>query len=144
MGINLLKDLGYDEGSAEVRKAREAAAVYASVIDSLAASREQSGLSQKQLAKRMGTTQSAVSELENASADARFSTIMRYAQAVNCEIHISVTPTAAAVHSQNSDWVTLEVERAEGVSKKSRIMTSSGFMEHFKTVRTFELAGSAK
>lgn len=118
MGINLLRDLGYNDTDPEVRKAREAAAVYADLIDSLVQSRIDTNFTQKQLAKRMGTTQSAVSDLENAGVDARFSTIMRYAQAVGCEIHISVTPTTAAMHTTKVDWVTVEVH--EEVSERFR------------------------
>lgn len=108
MGINLLSDLGYDDGDIEVRKAREAALVYAELMDSLVESRKGAGLNQTQLAQRMGTSQSAVSALEN-GADARLSTLIKYAQASGCEIHISVTPSATATHSKNPDWVTIKV-----------------------------------
>lgn len=108
MGINLFADLGYDDNDPEVRKAREAAAVYAQLLDSLVASRKRAGLSQKALAKRMRTTQSAVSEIESGQ-DARMSTVLKYAQAAGCEIHIEVTPSSTATQSRNPEWVTINV-----------------------------------
>ena len=83
MGINLFRDLGFDEQSAEVRRAREEAAIYAQSFAGLLAARKSEGLSQAQVAERMGTTQSAVSEIEAGRKDVRLSTLIRYAQAVD-------------------------------------------------------------
>jgi transcriptional regulator with XRE-family HTH domain len=110
MGINLLKQLGYDVDSAAVKNAREAARVYANVIDSLAECRKESGLKQSDVAERMGTGQSAVSELENVGADARFSTVIRYAQAIGCQLNIEiVTPGDETQWSAKTDWVRVDV-----------------------------------
>ncbi len=108
MGINLFADLGYDDNDPHVRKAREAAAVYAELMDSLVASRNEVGLSQDTLAKRMRTTQSSVSAIENGN-DAKMSTILKYAQEVGCEIHIQVTRSGQATKSSNPEWVTITV-----------------------------------
>jgi transcriptional regulator with XRE-family HTH domain len=48
----------------------------------LAAARLAAGLSQTQVAARMGTSQSAVARLESGDADIRLSTLERYAAAV--------------------------------------------------------------
>ncbi|HUY21012.1 MAG TPA: helix-turn-helix transcriptional regulator [Acidimicrobiales bacterium] len=44
------------------------------------------GLSQTQVAARMGTSQSAVARLEAGEADVRLSTLERYAEAVGLEL----------------------------------------------------------
>ena len=46
------------------------------------------GLSQTEVAARMGTSQSAVARLESGDADVRFSTLERYAAAVGAELHL--------------------------------------------------------
>src|ERR1700761_5612488 len=48
------------------------------------------GLSQTEVAARMGTSQSAVARLESGATDARASTLERYAAAIGGEIHWSL------------------------------------------------------
>ena len=97
MSINLFRDLGLDESSAEVKNARLAAEVYEQVISTLVEARKECGLKQREVASRMRTTQSAVSSLESLGADARFSTLIRYAQAVNCEVLIEIVKPGGTV-----------------------------------------------
>jgi len=52
----------------------------------LAGRRQDAGLSQTEIAARMGTSQSAVARLEAGEADARASTLERYAAALGAEI----------------------------------------------------------
>jgi len=52
------------------------------LMDELAEVRRESGLSQTEIAARMGTSQSAVARLERGELDARLSTVERYAAAV--------------------------------------------------------------
>jgi ribosome-binding protein aMBF1 (putative translation factor) len=52
----------------------------------LAARRQETGLSQTEVAARMGTSQSAVARLESGDADVRASTLERYAAALGTEI----------------------------------------------------------
>ncbi|MGH8995690.1 MAG: helix-turn-helix domain-containing protein [Acidimicrobiales bacterium] len=52
--------------------------------------RRRLGLSQRALAERMGTTQSAVSELERGGQDPRLSTLQRYARGVDCALHLAL------------------------------------------------------
>lgn len=99
MGINLFRDLGFDEQSAEVRRAREEAAIYADSVAALFAARKSEGLSQAQVADRMGTTQSAVSEIEAGSKDMRLSTLIRYAQAVDRTIAVALSQRSGAAES---------------------------------------------
>ena len=56
------------------------------LVRELAAQRQAAGLSQTEVAARMGTSQSAVARLESGPADVRASTLERYAAAVGGEI----------------------------------------------------------
>lgn len=56
------------------------------LVDDLVERRVAMGLSQTQVAARMGTSQSAVARLEAGSVDLRLSTIDRYAEAIGCEL----------------------------------------------------------
>ncbi len=65
---------------------RRMAAERAGLIHDLVAQRQAAGLSQTEVAARMGTSQSAVARLEAGAADVRASTLERYAAAVGGEI----------------------------------------------------------
>src|SRR5256714_14863517 len=56
------------------------------LVRELAEQRQAAGLSQTEVAARMGTSQSAVARLESGTADVRASTLERYAAAVGGEI----------------------------------------------------------
>ena len=65
---------------------RRMAAERRRLVTDLAAQRHAAGLSQTEVAARMGTSQSAVARLESGGADARASTLERYAAAIGCQI----------------------------------------------------------
>ncbi|MGH3195771.1 MAG: helix-turn-helix domain-containing protein [Streptosporangiaceae bacterium] len=56
------------------------------LVRELAEQRHAAGLSQTEIAARMGTSQSAVARLESGTADVRASTLERYAAAVGGQI----------------------------------------------------------
>jgi ribosome-binding protein aMBF1 (putative translation factor) len=56
------------------------------LVRGLAAQRQAAGLSQTEVAAKMGTSQSAVARLESGTADVRASTLERYAAAIGTEI----------------------------------------------------------
>jgi ribosome-binding protein aMBF1 (putative translation factor) len=56
------------------------------LVRELAGRRQAAGLSQTEIAARMGTSQSAVARLESGMADVRASTLERYAAAVGGQI----------------------------------------------------------
>jgi transcriptional regulator with XRE-family HTH domain len=56
------------------------------LVRELAEQRQAVGLSQTEVAARMGTSQSAVARLESGAADVRASTLERYAAAVGGQI----------------------------------------------------------
>jgi transcriptional regulator with XRE-family HTH domain len=65
---------------------RRMAAERAGLIRGLVAQRVAAGLSQTEVAARMGTSQSAVARLESGATDVRATTLERYAAAVGGEI----------------------------------------------------------
>ncbi|HEY2552596.1 MAG TPA: helix-turn-helix transcriptional regulator [Streptosporangiaceae bacterium] len=56
------------------------------LVRELAGQRQRAGLSQTEIAARMGTSQSAVARLEAGNADARATTLERYAAAIGGQI----------------------------------------------------------
>ncbi len=56
------------------------------LVRELATRRQEAGLSQTEVAARMGTSQSAVARLESGTADVRASTLERYAAAIGGQI----------------------------------------------------------
>jgi ribosome-binding protein aMBF1 (putative translation factor) len=62
------------------------------LVRELAERRQASGLSQTEIAARMGTSQSAVARLESGTADVRASTLERYAAAVGGQITWKLNP----------------------------------------------------
>ncbi len=56
----------------------------------LQAEREKAGVSQVELARRIGTTKTAISRLENSSRDIRFSTVERIATALGKTVHLTL------------------------------------------------------
>ena len=69
-----------DEQAARLAEAR------GRLVRELAEQRQAAGLSQTEIAARMGTSQSAVARLESGTADVRASTLERYAAAVGGQI----------------------------------------------------------
>lgn len=52
--------------------------------------REAAGLTQEQVAQKLGTKKSAISRMENHAEDIRLSTLRAYAQAVGTQLHIQL------------------------------------------------------
>jgi ribosome-binding protein aMBF1 (putative translation factor) len=74
------------------------------LMDALAAQRAELGLSQREVAQRMGTSQSAVSELERLEADPRVSTLQRYARALGGRLRFDVGfATSDSVEVESGD-----------------------------------------
>ena len=63
------------------------------LIEELAGARRASGVSQTEIAARMGTSQSAVARLESGDLDARLSTLERYAAALGRTVNWQVRPS---------------------------------------------------
>ena len=70
---------------------REMAARRRDLASELVTLRHEAGLSQTEVAARMGTSQSAVARLESGDADVRLSTLDRYVAALGRELDVRVT-----------------------------------------------------
>jgi DNA-binding XRE family transcriptional regulator len=77
--------------SPEFRNAYEDAQHLQAVMDALVSRRKLLGLTQKQVADKMGVTQSTVSQFETEIGDPLISTLQRYARAVDAEIDMVFT-----------------------------------------------------
>ena len=69
---------------------REMAARRRDLSDGLVSERVRLGLTQTEVAARMGTSQSAVARLEAGDADIRLSTLERYATALGMELRFDL------------------------------------------------------
>ena len=79
-------------GDPEDRAAYEALEEEFAVIDAMLKTRRRSRLSQAEIARRMGTTESAVSRLENGRVKPSTRTLERYAAATGHRLRISFEP----------------------------------------------------
>jgi ribosome-binding protein aMBF1 (putative translation factor) len=68
------------------------------LVRELAEQRQAAGLSQTEVAARMGTSQSAVARLESGTADVRASTLERYAAAVGGQITWRLSQPGEGAH----------------------------------------------
>jgi DNA-binding Xre family transcriptional regulator len=82
---------------------RRMAAQRRRLVSELTAERVAARLSQTEVAARMGTSQSAVARLESGEADARASTLERYAAAIGCQISWRLHDAAAAGRKEAPD-----------------------------------------
>jgi transcriptional regulator with XRE-family HTH domain len=73
------------------------------LIAALVRARQESDLSQTQIAARMGTTQSAVARLESGQLDARLSTLERYAAALGHTVDWQVRPSESSTRPTAPD-----------------------------------------
>ncbi|WP_213451442.1 helix-turn-helix domain-containing protein [Rhizomonospora bruguierae] len=64
------------------------------LLAALVARRRAAGLSQDEVAGRMGTSQPAVARLEAGQVDARMSTVQRYADAIGVRLRLGLTDGA--------------------------------------------------
>jgi len=85
----------------ETHTAYESMNIEFSLLRQMLAAREQAGLSQAQVASRMGTKATAITRLESSLSSGKHSpsliTLRRYAQAVGCELQVQL------VKSKNID-----------------------------------------
>lgn len=77
----------YDRAYAEARLAVE-------VGERVHAAREAAGLSQRELARKMGTSQAAIDRLESGGVGATLTTLQRVASALELEVSIELRPPA--------------------------------------------------
>jgi predicted transcriptional regulator len=67
---------------------------FAQIADRVAERRAAKGLSQRQLAELCGTTQSAIARLERGGRPPRIDTLLRIAEALDCDLVVELVPRA--------------------------------------------------
>jgi DNA-binding XRE family transcriptional regulator len=65
---------------------------FAQIADQVAQRRAELGLSQRELAHLVGTTQSAIARLERGGRPPRIDTLLRIAEALDCELRVELRP----------------------------------------------------
>jgi len=76
----------------EFRSEYEKADAEFAVIESLVKARMDAGLTQTELAHRIGTTQSAIARLEGGGVSPSLATLRRYAEATGTKLRVSLVP----------------------------------------------------
>jgi transcriptional regulator with XRE-family HTH domain len=87
-----------DDGLPRFPGLREAAQRRRRIVSELVAARHEEGLSQTEVAARMGTSQSVVARLESGALDMRLSTLERYAAAVGHDLQVGLQPPPETEH----------------------------------------------
>lgn len=65
---------------------------FSKIADDVAAQRKARGLSQQELADLCGTTQSSIARLESGGRPPRIDTLLRIANALDCELAVELRP----------------------------------------------------
>ena len=65
---------------------------FAHIAEQVTEQRRARGLSQKELAELTGTTQSAIARLESGGRPPRIDTLLRIAEALDCDLHVDLVP----------------------------------------------------
>ena len=69
---------------------------FSSIAEGVSERRTALGLSQRELARLVGTTQSAIARLESGGRPPRIDTLLRIADALECDLHVELVPREAA------------------------------------------------
>lgn len=120
---NFLSELGFDPEDPSVRAAADDAQTHARIIETLVHVRNDQAMTQSDVADRMGTTQSRVSNIERIGGDPRLSTLLRYARAVDAKVRMSViaAPRGWAVVDLKLRPTTVNVKVAPPVAPWQKI-----------------------
>ncbi len=92
----MMKSPGY-------RAAHRASGPVYQLIEALIAARAQAGVTQAEIAERMGTTQSAVARLEGWTANPSVKTLRKYAEATGTRLVISFEPVDGDQSSEDEE-----------------------------------------
>jgi predicted transcriptional regulator len=66
---------------------------FAGIADQVADRRIEMNLSQRELAELVGTTQSSIARLERGGRPPRIDTLLRIAEALDCDLRVELVPT---------------------------------------------------
>ena len=88
------------------REAYEALEDEYAALDELLRARARAGMTQADVAERMGVAQSSVARLESSAGSRKhapsLATLRRYADAVGCEVHITLKPAKPTKHAKKT------------------------------------------
>ncbi len=93
----MMKSPGY-------RAAHRASGPVYQLIEALIAARAQAGVTQAEIAERMGTTQSAVARLEGWTANPSVKTLRKYAKATGTRLVVSFEPIEAKMPDSDDEF----------------------------------------
>ena len=65
---------------------------FAAIADKVVERRNEMNLSQRELAELVGTTQSAIARLERGGRPPRIDTLLRIAEALDCDLQVELVP----------------------------------------------------
>ena len=68
---------------------------FAAIADQVSEQRAARGLSQRELAQLTGTTQSAIARLERGGRPPRIDTLLRIAEALDCQLVVELRPRSS-------------------------------------------------
>ena len=74
--------------------------LFAQIADQVGERRRELGLSQAELARVCGTTQSAIARLESGGRPPRIDTLLKLAHALDCELHIELRPSDSSTKAR--------------------------------------------
>ena len=69
---------------------------FAAVADKVSERRNAKGMSQRELAELVGTTQSAIARLERGGRPPRIDTLLKIAEALECELVVELVPRSSS------------------------------------------------
>ncbi len=67
---------------------------FAAIADRVTERRVEMGMSQRELAELVGTTQSAIARLERGGRPPRIDTLLKIAEALDCDLVVELSPRA--------------------------------------------------
>lgn len=130
--MSTLEDLlGIDPDSPEIRRTTHLAEADYALISRLVRLRGAQGLSQADVAQRMGVTQSTVCTFERMDNDPRLSTIRRYAHAVEALIRHDVElDTGQLLDDRVTKWTSTLTYRGTGSHSSIELFPDSEKLDH--------------
>ena len=104
----LADSLGLDVESPSMRRAEYLAEQHLELLTSLVRVRKEAGLTQQQVADRLGVTQANIASFERHGNDPKLSTIRKYAHAVGALIsHKVEADSGQLTDHRRSEWIPL-------------------------------------
>lgn len=122
--MNLDEILGVDHSDPSQILADRLVANDRKLLNELIDQRKRLDLSQREVAEKMGVTESAISKIESGSRDLRLATLRRYAHAVGVEVKHNVTKFEQTRYEEFTDTAR-DKNRVE--RSRSNLTASRGF-----------------